>query len=122
MKGNIAQVRAGFAAEAYGYLDEPVPRRNIVAVCFEAPGEQVSSLLVIVKVRVEIDEHRRVGGMQVEDATHALQAVDRAAHALVRLPCDLFGERNEERAIAGRPDGHFRLMLAEARAYPAAPE
>ena len=47
--------------------------------------------------------------MQIEDAAHAFEAAREARHGEVGVERNFVAEREQERAVAGRPDGHFGL-------------
>ena len=53
-----------------------------------------------------------IGGMQIENAAHALQSARQPSDLAVRFERDFLAEGDQEGAVAGRPDGHVFVMLA----------
>ena len=72
----------------------------------QALARQSFNIRVAVEPGVEIDEDGCERGVQIQDAALALQGAGEARHPVVRLDRDFVAERDQERPVARRLNGH----------------
>jgi hypothetical protein len=113
----VLQVRAEFASVADRDLHH-AGGEGFVGGGLHAPAHQRFDIRMAVEARVEIDEDGCERGVQIEDAALALQRVSEARHLVVCVDRDFIAERNKERTVARRLDGHVKAMLPLNPALP----
>ena len=102
---HVLQVGAEFTSVADRDLDH-AGGAGFVNRGLHALARQSFDIRVAVKPRVEIDEDGRERGVQVQDGALALQGAGEARHLVVRVDRDFIAERNQQRAVARRLNGH----------------
>ena len=107
MLGNIRQVRAEAAPVADRDLYGTRGYFFSVNGGFHSLSHQLAHIAVGTQPRVEVDQDRRIGGMQIQDAASPFQATRQKLHLAVRFERNLVAKRDEKRAVARRPDVHF---------------
>ena len=62
--------------------------------------------------RIELDQYRCICGMQIENASNALEVTREVENLVVRFKRDSSAERDKKRAVARRTNGHFNVIVS----------
>ena len=102
---HVLQVGTGFTSIADRNLHH-AGGASFVKRGLHALAHQDFDIRVGVEPRVEIDEDGCERGVQIQDAALTLQRMGEARHLVVRRDRDFIAERDQERAVARRLNGH----------------